>query len=180
MCEGGSISDGGNLLDWLRRLVGEVKTAGLAHEPPSGLDFLSLLGGERSPGWDARRRGAVAGITFATTPRDLVHAALEGVAYRLAEIAELMPEVEELVGSGGALRHNPDWLQILADVLERPVTLSAVEEASARGAAIVALERLGLNPLPAPLGPTFEPRPERIDAHRAARERQSRLYETLT
>jgi gluconokinase len=180
VCEGGSISDGGNLLAWLRRLVGEVPTAGLAHEPPSDLDFLPLLGGERSPGWNAARRGAVAGLSFATTPRGLVHAALEGVAYRLAEIADRMPEVEELVASGGALRHNPDWAQILADVLERPVTLSAVEEASARGAAIVALERLGLAPPPAPLGPTFEPRPERAEAHHAARERQRRLYETLT
>ena len=180
VCEGGSISDGGNLLDWLRRLVGEVPTAGLAHEQPSELDFLPLLGGERSPGWNAARRGAVAGLSFETTPRDLVQAALEGVAYRFAEIVERMPEVEELVGSGGALRHNPDWAQILADVLERPLTLSATEEASARGAAIVALERLGLTPRPAPLGPTFEPRPEHTEAHRAARERQRRLYETLT
>jgi gluconokinase len=179
VCEGGSISDGGNLLDWLRRLVGEVPTAGLAHEPPTGLDFLPLLGGERSPGWDAGRRGAVTGLSFETTPRKLVQAALEGVAYHLAEIAARMPEVEELVGSGGALRHNPDWAQILADVLERPLTLSAVEEASARGAAIVALERLGLTPHPALVGPTFEPRPERAEAHRAARERQRRLYEML-
>ena len=179
VCEGGSISDGGNLLDWLRRLVGEVPTAGLAHEPPTGLDFLPLLGGERSPGWDAGRRGAVTGLSFETTPRKLVQAALEGVAYHLAEIAVRMPEVEELVGSGGALRHNPDWAQILADVLERPLTLSAVEEASARGAAIVALERLGLTPHPALVGPTFEPRPERAEAHRAARERQRRLYEML-
>ena len=180
VCEGGSISDGGNLLAWLRRLVGEVPTAGLAHEPPSQLDFLPLLGGERSPGWDAGRRGAVAGLSFETTPRGLVLAALEGVAYRFAEILERMPEVEELVASGGALRHNPDWAQILADVLERPVTLSAAEEASARGAAIVALERVGLTPNPAPLGPTFEPRAQRFEAHRAARDRQRRLYETLT
>jgi gluconokinase len=180
VCEGGSISDGGNLLDWLRRLVGEVPTDGLAGEPPSQLDFLPLLGGERSPGWNADKRGAVTGLSFGTTPRQLVHAALEGVAYRFAEIAELMPEVEQIVGSGGALRRHPDWAQILADVLGRPVTLSAVEEASARGAAIIALERLGLNPFPAPLGPTFEPRPERAEAHRAARERHRRLYETLT
>ena len=180
VCEGGSISDGGNLLDWLRRLVGEVATTGLADELPSRLDFLPLLGGERSPGWDAERRGAVAGLSFETTPRELVHAALEGVAYRFAEIVERMPEVEQLVGSGGALRRHPDWAQILADVLERPVTLSAVDEASARGAAIVALERLGLTPLPAPVGPTFEPRPERAEAHHAARKRQRRLYETLT
>jgi len=180
VCEGGSISDGGNLLDWLQRLAGSVETAGMADEPSPPLDFLTLLGGERSPGWNAAARGIVSGLSFETTPRDLVRAALEGVAYRLAEIGELLPEVEEIVGSGGALHHNPDWAQVLADVLERPVTLSAVAEASTRGAALLALERLGESPPPAPLGRRFEPRLERFEAHRAARERQRLLYETVT
>ena len=180
VCEGGSISDGGNLVDWLERLLGSVPTSGLAADPPAELDFLALLGGERSPGWNASARGAVSGLSFETTPRDLVRAALEGVAYRLAAIGERMPEVEEIVGSGGALLGNPDWAQILADVLELPVTLSAVDEASARGAAVVALERLGATPSPAPLGRRFEPRPDRFEAHRAARERQRSLYDTLT
>jgi gluconokinase len=179
VCEGGAISDGGNLLDWLARLLGSAATTGLAADPPAELDFLTLLGGERSPGWDASRRGAVAGLSFGTTPRDLVRAALDGVAYGLAEILERMPEVEEVVGSGGALRHDPDWAQILADVLERPLVLSAVDEASARGAAAVALERLGATPPPPPLGRTFEPRPERFAAHRAARERRRELYRRL-
>lgn len=180
VCEGGAISDGGNLLDWLARLLGSAATTGLAADPPAELDFLTLLGGERSPGWDASRRGAVAGLSFATSPRDLIRAALDGVAYGLAEILERMPEVEELVGSGGALRDDPDWAQILADVLERPLTLSAVDEASARGAAAVALERLGATPPPPPpLGRTFEPRPERFNAHRAARERRRELYRRL-
>lgn len=177
VCEGGSISDGGNLLDWLERLLGKVDTRGLAAEPPSGLDFLALLGGERSPGWKADARGAVAGLSFDTGPRELVLAALEGVAFRLAEIAALMPEVEEIVGTGGALLNNPDWAQILADVLGLPVTLSAVAEASARGAAVVALERLGETPEPAPLGRRFEPREERAEAYAEARARQRGLYE---
>ena len=176
VCEGGSLSDGGSLLDWLRRLLGRFDTRGLAELPPARLDFLALLGGERSPGWRGDARGAVAGLDLDVGPRELSHAALEGVALRFAEIAGRMPEVEEAVGSGGALLHNPDWAQILADVLELPVTLSAVEEASARGALVLAGAELG----PAPLGARFEPRPERADAYRAARERQRLLYGTLT
>ena len=175
VCEGGSLSDGGSLLDWLRDLVGDVDTRRIADEPPSGLDFLALLGGERSPGWKADARGAVAGLSYATTPRDLVRGALEGVALRLAEVAERMPELEEVVGSGGALLGNPDWAQILADVLGLPVTLSAVDEASARGALVLAGADLG----PAPLGQRFEPRPEHTEAYRDARERQRRLYGLL-
>ena len=49
VCEGGSLSDGGSLLDWLGALLGKVDTRGLADEPPSGLDFLALLGGNGAP-----------------------------------------------------------------------------------------------------------------------------------
>ncbi len=178
--EGGAISDGGNLLAWLKRLFGKLDTTGLAADPPGELDFLALLGGERSPGWRAGAHGAVSGLTFASERRDVVRAALEGVAQRIAAIAELMPELEEIVGSGGALLRSPDWAQILADVLELPVTLCGADEASARGAAVAALARLGVEAPPAPLGRRFEPRPERFEAHRAARERQRALYDTLT
>lgn len=178
---GGSISDGGNLHDWLERTLAETDTSGLADEPPDGhgLTFLTLLGGERSPGWNAHARGAVAGLSFATEPRHLVQAALEGVAFRFAEIADLMPEVHEVVATGAALLKNPDWTQVVADVLGRAVTASAVEEGSARGAAIAALERLGETPAEAPLGRVFEPRPERVEPYAAARERQRDLYRAL-
>jgi gluconokinase len=75
---------------------------------------------------------------------------------------------------------NPDWTQMLADVLERPVALSQVEEASTRGAAVITLERLGHTPAPPPVGRTFEPRPDRADAYRRARERQRELYRCVT
>ena len=118
-------------------------------------------------------------MTFQTTPLDLRQAALEGVAFRFAEIAELMPEVEQVVATGGALLNDADWLQITADALGRPLTVSGVEEASLRGAAIVALERLGHTPMPALLGRVVEPRLDRADAYRAARDRQRRLYEAV-
>ena len=178
---GGSISDGGNLYDWLERTLAETDASGLADEPPDahGLTFLTLLGGERSTGWNARARGAVTGLTFATEPRQLVQAALEGVGIRFAEIAELMPEVREIVATGAGLLKNPDWTQIVADALGSQVVQSAVEEASARGAAVAVLERLGEKPEEAPLGRAFDPRPERTQAYRAARERQQKLYRAL-
>jgi len=181
LVEGGSISDGGNLYDWLERTLSAVDTRGLVDEPADGhgLTFLTLLGGERSPGWNADARGAIAGLSFGTEPRHILQAALEGVALRFSEISELMPEVDRVVATGGALLENAGWVQILADALGRRVTLSAVAEASARGAAVVTLERLGESPVPAPLGLTFEPRHERTQALAAARERQRTLYRAL-
>ena len=91
-----------------------------------------------------------------------------------------MPEIEEVVATGGALLHDPDWVQIMADALGRPLTTSGVKEASLRGAAVLALERLGAPPAPARLGRVVQPRRDRTEAFRAARERQRRLYEVVT
>jgi gluconokinase len=71
---------------------------------------------------------------------------------------------------------DEDWCQIMADALGRSILLSGVDEASLRGAAVVALEQLGVDVDEAPIGKAFEPRPEQADAYRAAHERQRRLY----
>jgi gluconokinase len=176
--EGGSISDGGNLLAWLEETL-KVETDDPGEPDSHGLTFLALLGGERSPGWNPRATGAIAGLTFEADPAGLRQAALEGVAYRVAEIAERMPEVREVVATGGALEEDAWWIQVFADVLTLPITASGVEEGSARGAAVHVLERLGVEPEPAPLGTTYEPDPERAEIYSAARERQRELYERL-
>jgi gluconokinase len=180
--EGGSLSDGGNLYAWMEQTLNDARAGSLADRDPDshGLTFLSLLGGERSPGWHQHAQGAVHGLRFETTPLDLRQAGLEGVAFRFAEVADLMPGIEEIVVTGGALLRDSDWVQIMADALGRPVTMSGVEEASLRGAAVVVLERLGETPAPAPLGPVVEPRPDKVEAFRAARERQQRLYAVVT
>ena len=180
--EGGSLSDGGNLYAWLAATLRLPVSPTIDDRDPDahGLTFLALLGGERSPGWNAAARGAIAGLSFDTTPEDILQAALEGVAFRFAEVAELLPGVREVVATGHALLVDHAWIQILADVLERPVIASAVNEGSARGAAVLALERLGLEPEPAPLGRVFEPRRERAEAYRRARERQRALYRVST
>jgi gluconokinase len=179
--EGGSLSDGGNLHAWVGRTFKDAPGSLADRDPSShGLTFLSLLGGERSPGWHQNAQGAVHGLTFETTALDLRQAGLEGVAFRFAEIAGLMPWLEEIVATGGALLRDADWLQIMADALARPVTRSGVREASLRGAAVMALERLGIATAAAPLERTVDPRPEKAAIFRAARERQRRLYEVVT
>lgn len=167
--EGGALSDGGNVLVWLARVFGATD-ADL--DETGDLTFLPFLGGERSTGWHGNARGTIAGLSLSTTPEHLLRGALAGIAYRFAEIADLLPGVEEIVGTGAALVTRPAWAQLLADVLERPLTLYADEQASLRGAAAAAAE----SPAPAPLGARFEPRRDRAEAHRAARERQRVLY----
>jgi gluconokinase len=170
-CEGGALSDGGNLHAWLVRTLRDVDDRELAERPPAahGLVFLPFLGGERSLGWDASRRGVIRGLSFATTPADIAQAALEGVAYQLADVLDALGGVESVVATGGALLANPAWTQILADVLGRRLEVSAVDEGSARGAAMIALERLGAPVPPAPVARAVEPRAGRHEIHLAAR-----------
>jgi gluconokinase len=165
-CEGGALSDGGNLHAWLLHTLRELDTSRLAERPAAahGLTFLPFLGGERSLGWNAKRRGAIEGLSFATTPEDIAQAALEAVCYRLVAVLDAIGGLESVVATGGALLANPAWLQVFADVLGKPVEVSAVAEGSARGAV---LTRLGIDP-PAPISAVVEPRPDRHEIHRVA------------
>lgn len=178
--EGGALSDGGNLYEWLEWTLADA-SGSLAERDPGdhGLVFLPFLGGERSTGWNPDARGTVHGLTFATSPLDLRQAAYEGVGFRFAAIADLLPDVREVVATGGGLLGDRDWTQIMADALARPIAVSAVPEASLRGAAVLALEREGAEAAEAPIAEVVEPRAERAEAYRAAREAQQRLYDLL-
>ena len=96
-------------------------------------------------------------------------------------LVQAMPDAGGVVATGGALLHSPAWMQILADVLDRPVLGSAESEASSRGTSLLALETLGV--LDAPLQQLrpavrrhFKPVPAATERYRAAAERQRRLY----
>jgi gluconokinase len=172
---GGAISNGGNVYRWMRERLRLPETgqleARLVALPPDGhgLDLLPFLVGERSPDWPLSARGAITGLTLNTSPEEILLAALEAVAYRLALIRQLLrvpfPEAGAVVASGGALHHLPIWTRTLADVFGEPVLLSTEREASSRGAALLALEAIGavesVSEAPRPSGRTFTPDPDR-------------------
>jgi gluconokinase len=190
---GGALSEGGGLFAWLTRLLrvepdADLERALAEAEPDGhGLTVLPFVAGERSPGWSTSARAAISGMTLDTGPVDILRAALESVAYRFSLIAELLPvfvpDGAPVVGSGGALLRSHAWTQIMADVLGRPVHLSGEEEASSRGAALMALESIGaiedLSAVPAERGPAFEPDAGRHELYRRALDRQRALYDAL-
>jgi gluconokinase len=191
---GGALANGGNLHEWMRQTLrvdadpGELDAA-LRHRAPAahGLTVLPFFAGERSVGWDPHARAAVMGMSLDTTALDILQAGMEAVAYRFAAIQRLLDgaagPASRTVATGGALFHSRAWAQIIADVLERPLTLSRVSEASSRGAALLALEALGRIPsvdaAPALLGEEIQPRSEHRSAYRAAAEKHERLYHLL-
>ena len=190
---GGALSEGGSLFSWLTetlklRSLSEVEQALAKMEPDAhGLTILPFLAGERAPGWAGHARATIHGLSLATTPLEILRAGLEAVAYRVAIVFELLrqllPSEPQIVASGGALLHSPSWLQIMADALGRPVAVSEVQEASGRGAALLALEALGilknLSEAPDFIGPVFDPDFKRHERYLKAIERQRALYEKL-
>ncbi|ACZ39263.1 gluconokinase [Sphaerobacter thermophilus] len=198
---GGALSEGGNLYDWVCtrfRLPDPPELdAALAAMPPDshGLTWLPLLAGERSPGWAPHARGALAGMTLDTSPVAILRAAMEAVAYRVALVARLLdaaaPGERTIIASGSALLRNPIWLQILSDVLGRPLLAGAAPEASLTGAALMALarlpreaggqpdllDRIAAGPIPA--AARYDPDPRRHQTYQAAIARQEALYRRL-
>ena len=186
---GGALSDGGNLVGWLRetlRLPNEEETERVLSEmepDAHGLTFLPILNGERGPAWADRANGTISGLAMSNTPMEILRAAMEAVALRFALIAEMLEEAspgeKQVIATGGGLLNSPTWTGIMADTLGRPVTLSGVKEASARGATLLALERLGaleIEETGSPLGETHHPDPDHHEIYRSALARQRRLY----
>ena len=190
---GGALSEGGNLFAWMKDTLhlGDPLKLGsqLAVLKPDGhgLTVLPFVAGERSPGWQGHARAAIDGISLATTPLELLRAGMEAVAYRIAlvfdKLSELLPKDLRVVAGGGALRNSPAWLQIITDVLDRTVVLTPFEEASARGAALLAFEALelikDLNEIPVIVENSYHPDSKRHEIYRGALKRQKRLYEKL-
>jgi len=105
-----------------------------------GLTFLPYLQGERTPHADPGARGAFTGLSLRHDRGALVRATLEGVAYGLRDSLDLLralgvvPVVARASGGGARSRL---WLEIVASVLGVPLELTAVEEGSAYGAALL-------------------------------------------
>jgi gluconokinase len=186
---GGAMSEGGNVYAWCREVLrlppdAELEAA-LARLVPDahGLTVLPFLAGERAPRWRGDRRAVVAGLRLDTTPVAITAAALEAVALRIALVYELLRPLAApdhvVIASGGALKRSRAWAQMITDALGRPVSLGREEEATSRGAAVLALEALGrlpaLSGAPAPLSETLRPDAARHARYRTALERQGAL-----
>ena len=151
---GAAISNGGKVLAWLKEFLkagydDDDMVRAMALEPDAhGLTVLPFLAGERSPIWNDRAAAVIAGLTLNTSRADLLRAGMEAVGLRFARLYEALRTVaakeHEIVASGAAILNSPAWLQITADCLNHPLLAPPPnEEASARGAAIMALLALG-------------------------------------
>ncbi len=144
----GSVFIGGAVVQWLRDGLGLIKSSAeieaLAGSVPDcgGVYLVPAFAGLGAPHWDQYARGTITGLTRGTTAGHLARAALEGIAFQVADVLEVMREdsgiaLNELRVDGGACSNNL-LMQFQADLLRVPVVRPKVTETTALGAAYLA------------------------------------------
>lgn len=144
----GSVFVGGAVVHWLRDGLGLIRKSEevevLAKSVPDngGVYFVPAFVGLGAPHWDSYARGSIFGITRGTSAGHMARAALESIAYQVADLLDAMRRdsgdpVKELRVDGGAAA-NDGLMQFQADILGVPVVRPAVTETTALGAAYLA------------------------------------------
>jgi len=141
-----------------------------------GLLALDWMGGNRSVLVDHNLSGVIAGLTLATRPEDVYRALMEATAFGTRVIVEAFETagvpVTDFVVAGG-LKQNDMLMRIYADVLRRPISIAASDQAPAVGSAIHAAVAAGAYPDVATaadamgrvLTNAYRPDPARADAY---------------
>lgn len=152
----GGVFIGGAVVQWLRDGLGFIETSeeveALAQSVPDngGVHLVPAFAGLGAPYWDQDARGLISGLTRGTNKAHLARAALESIAFQVADLLHAMqadlPDdvfIHELRVDGGACT-NDLLMQMQADVLQLPVVRPTVTETTALGAAYLAGLAVGL------------------------------------
>ena len=157
---GGPTQAGGDCLTWFteafwcrqdgpgKGVADMVKLLEQGTCAPSTMVFLPYLAGERTPIWDPEARGVFFGVNRRHTALDFLRAVMEGVAYAVRHILDLAaggvsdPIQEVRIAGGGA--HLDIWCQIKSDITGWDIVRTSQKEVGLFGAALLALQGLGI------------------------------------
>jgi gluconokinase len=177
---GGASNNGTNALEWLRTAVFQSpldaeQFANQALDVPPGSDgllFLPYLLGERAPLYRASAKGSFQGLTIGHSQEHFVRGVMEGVLFNLKIIAEVLEARQPVraLHAGGGFSKNRLWVQMLADIFQKPVLLNAGgADASVLGAIKLGRAVLNLEQMPEKqAGRTVEPNMENAEVYEAA------------
>lgn len=144
----GSVFIGGAVIQWLRDELHLLSDAAdsekmaVSVEDNAGVYFVPALSGLAAPYWDQFARGTIVGLTRGTTSNHIVRAALEGIAYQVADVLQAMERdmgesTKEMRVDGGAVSNN-FLMQFQADIMKNEVVRPRIMETTAMGAAYLA------------------------------------------
>jgi gluconokinase len=186
---GGATSNAGNLRQWSRhqlripRQSGDLE--GLLSRKAAAADSLTILPfwvEERAPTWPERIPGVIHGLNQSTTAPEIARATATAVFYRIgqiiAEIERSLGRMKRIIVSGGIL-HSKASVALLADAIGRDVEISREPEASIRGAAVYALEQLGVKVSAGPRNRILKHNRALAAKHVARQDRQIELERIL-
>jgi len=162
---GGPINNGGIAMQWwLKSFSGPELSATeyldvfkqIAAIPAGshGMVFLPYLTGERAPIWDSESCGTFFGVQLQHTRDHFSRAVLEGICFALKDVLEAVQQnsapIIQINISGGFVKSEV-WVQVLADITGKNLAVVQSEDASAVGAAFIAMKANGLiSSYPAP------------------------------
>lgn len=182
------MSTSGSLTTWVQELSGGASFEQLVAEasalPPGsdGLLMLPYFAGERTPIFDPRARGVIAGLTLRHNRGHLFRAAYEGIAFGIRQIIEFLEHADDpilrLISVGGGTQGGL-WTQIVSDVTGRSQQVPAQTIGASYGDALMA--GIGGGHLPpetdwAVTGSVVEPRRENRELYDELYVAYSELY----
>lgn len=134
----------GKSYEWLSRNVTRTRLVELSQliavRRPTNVIFLPHLNGERSPYWNKDLKGVFFGLTLKDDWRSLLVSVIEGVAYAMKNIVQIMEscgyKIKTIRATGGQAM-NELWNQIKADVLGREIEVPGVFDSELLGCAII-------------------------------------------
>ena len=143
----GNIYSTGATLKWMAdqlQLVGhpsEMEALATSVGDNGGVYIVPAFSGLGAPWWQSGVKGAVFGLTFATTKAHILRAALESIAYQIKDLVDVMSRATggklcEICADGGPTK-NRFLMQFQADMLDTPVVCTEVDDASALGAVVM-------------------------------------------
>ncbi|GFO82869.1 MAG: glycerol kinase [Methyloceanibacter sp.] len=183
----GAIFMAGATIQWLRDNLGliadaaESETLAKQANPESGVYLVPAFQGLGAPVWDAEARGAIVGLSRASTKADVVAAGLESMAFQTRDLLGAMRE--DMAGAGigkndvlrvdGGMTANGWAMQRLADILGECVEVAPIPETTSLGAAYFAGQAAGFYGDDAELARTWKPA-RRYEPRMAPSEREAR------
>ena len=143
----GSILSAGSTIQWLRDGLGiisrasEIELLAQSVTDSGGVYLLPAFTGLGAPYWDPDARGAIVGLTRASSRAEIARAGLDSVVYQTRDLLDAM--AADGIGPAqlkvdGGMAQNGFFLQRLADVLGVPILRPKMAESTAFGAACLA------------------------------------------
>ena len=157
---GGPTNNGGLVLEWFAKQFGDFKNAfdiessmeELIREASGvstgaeGLLFLPYLLGERAPIWNANARGVYFGLNINHERKHFIRATVEGILYEIYSIGKTLQEHRTInsISANGSFASIPFCTQMIADIFNKPVSISKNSNTVSFGAFLLSAVEMGI------------------------------------